>query len=310
MIQLAGFTAAAAGEVKSRPHAFKVYHTGTAFYFACDSADAARAWLELITRATHQPAPLAADHLPKQYSETEYSTDSDIEAERPRDRDRDYKDKENKSKFGSLKKLTHRMQRSESTETVGAASLDRKYLRFFSRNKNKEDKKSKASLVPVPTEHYRSYRRVSAASSPASPAAHAHAQAHAYTHAHAHAQLQAPAHAHAQQSPPPPAPLLAPPAPPRKPHNYMHASNPNLLEFGNNDIVASRIFTPRPAPAAFSGFVTLEEFMLQKQEEDRRELYTNRVLLGVEAGSLRRRLDQVVPDVLYGTSRAEPEPQR
>ncbi|XP_063361546.1 uncharacterized protein LOC134650519 [Cydia amplana] len=301
MIQLAGFTAAAAGEVKSRPHAFKVYHTGTAFYFACDSADATRAWLDLITRATHdQPAPLSAD-LPKQYSETDYSTDSDIEAERPRDRDRDNKEKD-KSKFGSLKKLTNRMQRSESTETVAAASLDRKYLRFFSRNKNKHDKKSKQSLVPVPTEHYRSYRRPSqsqAESSPASPAS---------------AASPAPAASPASQPPPasppqpPQAPLLqAPPAPPRKPHNYMHASNPNLLEFGNNDIVAPRMFPPRPAPASFSGFVTLEEFMLQKQEEDRRELYTNRVLLGVEAGSLRRRLDRVVPDVLYGTSRLEPE---
>ncbi|KAI8429320.1 hypothetical protein MSG28_007815 [Choristoneura fumiferana] len=56
MIQLAGFTAAAAGEVKSRPHAFKVYHTGTAFYFACESADTARAWLALIQRATHEHA--------------------------------------------------------------------------------------------------------------------------------------------------------------------------------------------------------------------------------------------------------------
>lgn len=56
MIRLAGFTAAAAGEVKSRPHAFKVYHTGTAFYFACESADTARAWLALLQRATHEHA--------------------------------------------------------------------------------------------------------------------------------------------------------------------------------------------------------------------------------------------------------------
>lgn len=76
----------------------------------------------------------------KQFSETDYSeTESEAEggvgggsgggggAERDKEKD--------KSKFGSLKKLTHRMQRSESSEHVGAASLDRKYLRFFSRHR-------------------------------------------------------------------------------------------------------------------------------------------------------------------------------
>lgn len=63
MIYLEGFTVCAAGEVKSRAHAFKVYHTGTAFYFACDSRDAMLAWIQLIHRATLLPS-LLAPHQP------------------------------------------------------------------------------------------------------------------------------------------------------------------------------------------------------------------------------------------------------
>lgn len=86
--------------------------------------------------------------LSKQFSETDYSeTESDTEcserrSERERERERE-RDKD-KSKFGSLKKLTHRASRSESSENVSAAgaSLDRKYLRFFSRAKPKDDSKT------------------------------------------------------------------------------------------------------------------------------------------------------------------------
>lgn len=87
----------------------------------------------------------------KQFSETDYSeTESDTESphkerDRSRDRDKDKDKDKDKSKFGSLKKLTHRMQRSESHENVphSSTSLDRKYLRFFYRNKTKDDAKLK-----------------------------------------------------------------------------------------------------------------------------------------------------------------------
>lgn len=65
MIYLEGCTVAAAGEVKSRAHAFKVYHTGTAFYFACDSRDAQLAWIQLIHRATLLPS--LATHVSTYY---------------------------------------------------------------------------------------------------------------------------------------------------------------------------------------------------------------------------------------------------
>ncbi|CAG9560797.1 unnamed protein product [Danaus chrysippus] len=169
MIYLEGFTVCAAAEVKSRAHAFKVYHTGTAFYFACDSREAMLAWIGLIHRATLLPSLLSeAMELSKQFSETDYSeTESDLETSERRmekEKEREKEREKEKSKFGSLKKLTHRTSRSDSQENVSqqaATSLDRKYLRFFSRARAKDDSKTakKPSGVPVPTEHYRSYRR-------------------------------------------------------------------------------------------------------------------------------------------------------
>ncbi|KAL0839986.1 hypothetical protein ABMA28_015313 [Loxostege sticticalis] len=296
MIYLEGFTVCAAGEVKSRAHCFKVYHTGTAFYFACDSRDNMLAWIHLIHRATlHTPSSTQSD-ISKQFSETDYSdTESDTDSpekrsERERERERrDEKDKD-KSKFGSLKKLTGRVQRSESQENVSHAStsLDRKYLRFFSRNKSKDDNKNsknKQSGVPVPTEHYRSYRRVTHSSNADSPAAPSSPDTPALTPSH-----------------PPPAAKIP------KPINYIHASNPNLLDFEKSDFVTKptlRVPKPRPKPEPSPmGLVTLEEFMLKKQAEERKQVYTNRVLLGIErdrpARDLQHRLDRIVPDVIYG----------
>lgn len=41
-----------ADEVKSRKFAFKVYHTGTIFYFATGSQDELTAWLDCFSLAT------------------------------------------------------------------------------------------------------------------------------------------------------------------------------------------------------------------------------------------------------------------
>ncbi|XP_047521014.1 uncharacterized protein LOC125060256 isoform X2 [Pieris napi] len=269
MIYLEGCTVSAAGEVKSRAHAFKVYHTGRAFYFAAASADALAAWTQLIHRATLAPPRRLDSQVEiKQFSETDYSeTESDTESPEKRERDRD-KEKD-KSKFGSLKKLAQR-GRGDSHENVHQAaastSLDRKYLRFFSRTKGKDDSKGKTKQqpAPVPTEQYRSYRR-------------------------------------APPQPPPHSPR-SPPRPKPSPINYIHASNPNLLDFER-----SEPFSPRPALAVkprpqdkLVGLVTLEEFMLRAQAEERRQLYSERVLLGVADRDLQTRLDRVVPDVVYG----------
>lgn len=150
--------------------------------------------------------------------------------------------------------------------------------------------------VVVPTEHYRSYRRAPSSDlSPASPAS-------------------------------PDDPRVAPPAPPAPrpggrlptPINYIHASNPNLLDFEKSDFAAKpNLQIPLPKskvhkPDNFIGLVTLEEFMLKKQEEERQQVYSNRVLMGIErdkksdesnkraAKDLQKQLEKIVPDVIYG----------
>ncbi|KAI5635638.1 endonuclease/Exonuclease/phosphatase family domain-containing protein [Phthorimaea operculella] len=271
MIALPGWAVCAAGEVRSRQHAFKVYHTGTAFYFAADTRDAMQAWLQLLTRAT-------VAH-----------TDNQVDG-----------------KFGSLKKLTSRMARSESHEAVAgggagsggaggghaAASLDRKCLRFFSRHRGKDDHKNKNKTiigVPVPTEHVRTYRRVLEPSSPR---------------------------------------LCVEPAMERTGSKKLllsrpHASNPNLAENSNSEwhrrgggVAGGGLASAksgRKLQTDFLGSMTLEEFMLQKQEEERRQVYTNRVLMGVERTTanannassqtaraaqkeLQKQLEKIIPD--------------
>lgn len=88
----------------------------------------------------------------KQFSETDYSeTESDTESPQTETRERDKDKDKDKSKFGSLKKLTHRMQRGDTQDAAphSSTSLDRKYLRFFYRNKPKDDAKPKVRRAPV-----------------------------------------------------------------------------------------------------------------------------------------------------------------
>lgn len=80
------------------------------------------------------------------------------------------------------------------------------------------------------------------------------------------------------------------------PYNYIHASNPNLVEF---DFQTSRTLDYNLPKINSSnawevlpniqGLVTLKDLMLQKQEEEAQEMYNNRVLLGVEKKEEHRR---------------------
>lgn len=328
LIFLNGFTVAAATEVKSKPFAFKVYHTGTAVYFAADSVEDLNMWIQQISRATLHTIDANYNKIDeiKNFSETDYS-DENSDKEEKREHLKEKEKEKDKSKFGSLKKLTHRMHRSESQENVNhsSTSLDRKYLRFFSRNKNKEDNKkedskhkeekkqedskskSKQPAAPVPTEHYRSYRRVN-------PPQYTQTEQTRTPHNIAKIKkidpIQIPSpeeYAKNQKKIP-------------KPINYIHASNPNLLDFEKNDFITrpTMYHIPLPKPKVrkhdnFVGFITLEEFMLKEQEQERRQVYSNRVLMGIEkdkkedrsnskkaAKELQKQWERIIPDVIYG----------
>lgn len=152
LIALPGFTASTAAEVKSRKYAFKVYHTGTVFYFAADTEDSLSLWLDSINKATW-----GADSQNRTiglFSETDES-DNETKSKAKGTPTQDSKPS-HESMFGSLKKIG-RKDSGYKDHDIGGASLDRKYLRFLgARNQN----------VPVPTAQFRSYRRVLPTSTP------------------------------------------------------------------------------------------------------------------------------------------------
>lgn len=103
------------------------------------------------------------------------------------------------------------------------------------------------------------------------------------------------------------------------PYHYIHASNPNLVEF---DFPTSKTLDysfPKVNPSnswdshhSLQGFVTLKDLMLQKQEEDAKEMYNNRVNMGVEKkndSKAKRRLRRTTDQSLQSTRFANNEDQ-
>lgn len=213
-ISLPGFTISPAEEVKSKKFAFKVYHTGTAFYFAAESDEELAAWLDCLSMAAlaiDVPTSKSSASEGAVFSETEDEGDESEIADScfpsPKMRkftnflsgnsshpshpsgsgaspkparshqnlasSSDSKTYDIQKKFGSLKKLGYRnklpnplsSQSSSSATSLSSSeqsqdaqptsaphSLDRKVLRFLSSGKSQN--------VPVPTAQFRSYRRV------------------------------------------------------------------------------------------------------------------------------------------------------
>ncbi|XP_034950691.1 probable serine/threonine-protein kinase DDB_G0282963 [Chelonus insularis] len=146
LIVLPGFTASQASEVKSRKYAFKVYHTGTVFYFAADAEDTLTHWLDSINKATFGVD--SHNRTSGLFSETDES-DTETKVKVKSASTLDCKNTFDKT-FGSLKKVGRKDSSGKSHESSGA-SLDRKYLKFLG---------SRTHNVPVPTAQFRSYRRV------------------------------------------------------------------------------------------------------------------------------------------------------
>ncbi|KAG5321509.1 CNKR2 kinase, partial [Acromyrmex heyeri] len=153
LIVLTGFTVSPATEIKSRKYSFKVYHTGTVFYFAADSEDNLIMWLDAVNKGTLGTD--TQDQSVELFSETD---ESDSESHKSKLKCTPQSDKTNPEKlFGSLKKSARKDTGSFKDHETGGASLDRKYLKFLSaRNQN----------MPVPTAQFRSYRRVLPTSTP------------------------------------------------------------------------------------------------------------------------------------------------
>lgn len=79
------------------------------------------------------------------------------------------------------------------------------------------------------------------------------------------------------------------------PFNYMHASNPNLVEFTFQTSKSLDVGLPKVNVSNtfdqhqnLQGFMTLKDLMLQREEDEAHNMYNNRVNLGVEKPSDRQ----------------------
>lgn len=281
--------------MRSRSHAFKVYYAGTAFYFSAENAETMTTWVDLITSATH----LSDNMKPPDvlFSETDES-----DTEKPKTEGKDKS--ESSRKFDSLKKKLTSKKSSDSTNHSESTSLDRKYLRFF----NNSSLKSSKNQVPLPTPQFRSYRKVVPPNlvvnqnvpSPASvvpnspkitpkPETPKTTEAQSVTGSNLNLDTE-------NETPNIPSSSSAHKLKP-KPINYMHASNPSLCDTNDyriqNFYHRTRQFTQRSENLA--GFITLEQFMLNRQEEDKR---TNQIL--GRNDDVHINPNTIQPDVVYG----------
>ncbi|XP_023021826.2 connector enhancer of ksr [Leptinotarsa decemlineata] len=275
LIFLSGFTVAVASEVKSRSNAFKVYHTGTVFYFSADDPDALQSWIDLIRTATlHNESHKSQD--PSLYSETDES-----DTEKPKQEEKS----DSLKKFGSLKKFTSKKSSAESSPS-GSTSLDRKW--FF----NKSSNQPKHSL-PVPTSQFRSYRKIRTTEAQSS------ITTGNFT---SHVPMFTPQNLSYSQNVSVPnltVEVVKPEQPQQysknktKPINYIHASNPSLCNLTDFSVPGFTKSQFKPPTENLAGFVTLEELMIRQTEE--RKMNPHHIVEEVS-----KKLQMVKPEVVYG----------
>lgn len=281
-IHLAGFTATVATEVKSRSNAFKVYHTGTVFYFSAEDPDMVLTWIETITAATLHSDPS------KQTDEILYSETDESDAEKPKNSPTE-KSSEPIKKFGSLKKFTSKKSNNDSTQG-GSTSLDRKW--FF--NKSHHAKGS----TPVPTAQFRSYRKIPSSSINEGSVSTGNFTSHIPNFA---PRLEIQTLAQSQNVSVPNLSIEPPKTPdvektgrktsmPVTKPSYIHASNPSLFPNDFNPLFSK---VRQPIKENLAGFVTLEELMNRQAEERKLNPHFNDDLPPINPNLIR-------PDVVYG----------
>ncbi|KAK5646089.1 hypothetical protein RI129_004553 [Pyrocoelia pectoralis] len=263
LIFLSGFTASIASEVKSRSNAFKVYHTGTVFYFSADNSENLTSWIELITAGT-----LLYDNV-KSSDSILFSESDDSDSEK----NKGSGDRSNESlkKFGSLKKPSS--GKNGTTAPSGSSSLDRKW--FF----NKTNSIYKNS-VPVPTAQFRSYRKIPSTSiSTMSSVSTGNFTSHIpdfsprfETQGNSSIQNSSSSTNNLTTDLPK---IIEPDVTDKlknkhKPINYVHASNPNLCDISDFHLRNFQKIQPfQHGGDNLAGFVTLEELMNRQTEEQK-----------------------------------------
>ncbi|XP_026840740.1 uncharacterized protein LOC6590867 [Drosophila persimilis] len=336
VIFLPGFTVSLAKEVHSKPHAFKVYHTAKSFYFAAESLDALNQWVDFLRQASQKIPPNVRADTKDLYSEND-SSGEECDALVAKNLCTPSPQGSKEMSSGGI--LTSGSGGTPTSSTGHGIKHDRSYLdsfRKFTMGPFKSSAAKPSSDIPVPTEQYRSYRKVPGGSfgiqigantpgyhDPAMPPtlvtqtamaaetrklSRSSSRSSVVSNTESAVSVSASVSASLALGPPTsPAPTVSSlqhqssedsqsqsqsPSPNSKsslkkvPFNFLHASNPNLVEF---DFHTSKTLLPKMSVGGTldhhhntQGFVTLKDLMLRKQEEEAQEMYNNRVHLGVE----------------------------
>lgn len=322
VIYLGGLTVSLAKEVHSKQHAFKVYHPKKTFYLAAETSEALSQWMEYIRQATMKGTTNHECEARELFSETECSEDEfDVAPSKQLCTPSPMKFNQDKSaseqtppssksyhlNFGSLKKFAARKVESATHGHSGENSSpsDHKFLGFFSSNKSAEKK----SADIVPTAQFKTYKKVKenngglqlgATSMINSNVSDMYLQSGAdnssiqsgFTidsrkkpeevsvesfHEVFHPKDDSRSHLdidddrslkHTKKS-----------------LNYLHASNPNLLDFNFHstiDFPSPNVSTVNWDTTPGAGHMTLLDMMKQQLDEEKKDMYNKRVEQGIE----------------------------
>lgn len=172
VIYLSGFTVSLAKEVHSKQYAFKVYHPKKTFYLASETSEALAQWMEYIKQATMKGSTNLECEPRELFSETECSEDEfDVSISKNLCTPSPMKGSHDKTSssdqtppsakhyhlnFGSLKKFKRGSSASPSGNSGENSSPSDKFLGFFTSNKSAEKK----SADIVPTAQFKTYKKV------------------------------------------------------------------------------------------------------------------------------------------------------
>ncbi|XP_030369323.1 uncharacterized protein LOC115620286 [Scaptodrosophila lebanonensis] len=345
VIFLPGFTVSLATEIHSKPHAFMVYYMAKTFYFAAESLDALNQWVEFLRQASLK--------VPVWNLKGGSSARGEMVDTKDLYSENDSSGEENealiaknlctpspqgaKEMASSLSSGSVQLRVSGTSTSFISDKHDRSYFDSLFKFKMGPFKSNSAKLssdIPVPTEQYRSFRKVPGGSCGIQIGANTPGYHDPAMPPTAVTPLPEPATATLPRKlsrsssrssvvsntessaslglgpPTSPAPTLSSlqhqsseESPSSKSsskqvsRNFMHASNPNLVEFDFN--TTKNLMQNKSAGSALDathhhhntqGFVTLKDLMLRKQEEEAQEMYNNRVHLGVEKHNNKRHM--------------------
>lgn len=306
VIFLNGFTVALADEVHSKKFAFKVYQQKKVFYFAAETQEALSQWIEFLEKASMKSVLILDCETKDLYSETECSDDETSHNETfikqlatpspikttTESSSTPLPTSKHSLNFGTLKKFT---RASPVNQTEVSSPLENsKFFGFFSNLNKSSEKKSDI----IPTNSFKTYKKKKennggmqlGSTNMSNVDMSAYLQSGISINSKWKTdedRIEKPKQKENVELSINSVPVEQIGSdfvkPLKKSLNYLHASNPNLLDFNFNS--ASLDF---PIPNASTcnweptSGMTLLDLMTQQLDEEKRDMYDRRVENGIE----------------------------